>query len=649
MNSRFAYRVNTMLITNIYMRSQARRNIQHTLRNHTLYPFLILSTLLPFSFYMHRSKIPARGIELHSFSEYLAYYHADILPLAVLSLLLAGIRSARRLTLPILAPFYYLAVFDWTSWHTQGNTFFFSDVYRAIQLIIFYPEFLEQISPIFTVKAIVLFLLPFLIFTLLLLRPIQERCLFLLTYWRPWIVGITALYFGATIFLFNRQYANYNAIAFLALEQYRSVRLQSLAVDSQLMSEKFGHHLISLPSINTQSNTTKSGLRNVILFVIETAPEPFFPSIESLLTETNNSWLQKNAVIFTNHHSTHAESDRSNYSIISGKYPPMWKTRKWKSNMRYTDSLPKILKANHYENYLLVTAPLAFNNDYDMYRNLGFEFMEDIPSVKDLIIETEHGKTMDRTGLYPADRKLIARAKEVISQHKREKTSPFFMNIAPQSSHAPFHCPPDEIDQAQACATDQKKIAANAKWQFGLIKEIIDTLASHNLLSKTIIIVTGDHGIRSKQETSLFDNANLLQSSTFKVPLLIASEELNEMRRTQNHPTSHIDIAPSLLTLLDLKKKNYDFHGVNLFYPTERTIYLIGDGYLPVNGFMKNGMYFMENRSNGAIYASDRLDFTQENRQDLNRHSQRQVSGEILTLEAFLNQIYKNTTQNKIQ
>lgn len=608
---------------------------------------MILATLLPFSAYMHRSKIAARGIELHTFGDYLAYYHADILPLLLLCLLLAAAQSIRKYSLLILAPFYYLAVFDWASWHTQGNTFFFSDIYRAAQLIIYYPEFLEKISIAFKVKTLALFLLPAIIAIAFSLKPIQRLGVYLITSMRSFIIGITMLYLLITLFVFNQQYTNYNAITFLAHEQIRTLQLNELTIDPQQMATKFGHRSTPDDNTRTQSPSAHSGF-NVILFVMETIPYSLYPSFDSLITGSKNSWLKDNAVIFNNHHTTHPESDRSNYSILSGKYPPMWKTRQWKSDMQYGDSLPNILAMNNYDNYLLVTAPLSFNDDYEMYKNLGFEYMEDIPFVKNLLVKTKDKQTMDRTGLYPADENLIARSESIIEEHAKKKTSPFIMNIAPQSSHAPFHCPPDSEEIHFACANDQEKIIANAKWQFNLIKRITNALISNGLIDNTIIIITGDHGIRSKQETDLFDSASILQESTFKVPLLIAASNLDYLERTYDHPTSHIDIAPTILKLTGTNHST-DFHGVDLFTPQNRSLYLLGEGYLPVNGLLNDGQYFMKNRSSGAIYASTNLDFTAKQRRHLESSEQQQVEDELLQLEAFLNQIYSTEPESRIK
>lgn len=621
----------------IHMRSTAKDS--KSVPFPVYYPLLILITFWPVLAYMHRSKIAARGIELNYLREFASYYHADILPLLLYACLIAFFKRLRPFSILLLSPLYYLLVFDWFSWHTQGNAFFFSDIYRAIQLIIFYPEFIHQLSTVFKLKAAILLSFPIILGLIIMFSQLPVRLLAnkKLTERTVTLLVITCI--GATPFLINVHYLTYNSIIFFSKEQYRSHKLETLAVAPEKMRNHFGLQTQDVSPPRTAEPSLKNF--NVILYVMETIPQPLYPSMQQLIEETNSDWLKQNAIVFENHHSTHPESDRSNYSVITGKYPPMWKTRAWKSDMNYGDSLPNVLRSSGYTTYLLVTAPLAFNNDFDMYKNIGFEQMADIPAVKDLLTKTDNGYRMDRDGLYPADETLIEKATSTIQAHITNSKSPFLIYIAPQSSHAPFHCPPTAIEGG-ACDNDQEKINANATWQFNLLAKFINDIGESGITNNTILVVTGDHGIRSKQETALFTDANKLQESTFRVPLLMAAPNLRDIFFHTSEPSSHIDVTPTLLHILGIDASNYDFHGVDLATTRDRTIYFSGEGYLPANGFLRSGIYFMENRSNGARYASKTFNFDRNKRLAMSLEEQDHVSEELLSFEVFLNQIYSS-------
>ena len=115
----------------------------------------------------------------------------------------------------------------------------------------------------------------------------------------------------------------------------------------------------------------------------------------------------------------------------------------------------KFLNNQGYSTYFLGTAPLEFHNDRAMVERLGFE---NIYNVKETISARKivDGKSSwDRTKIYQFDDILIEEALKNISFHgAAKKANPFFMVLAPQSSHAPFQIPPGN---SKVTVTDDKE------------------------------------------------------------------------------------------------------------------------------------------------------------------------------------------------
>jgi hypothetical protein len=78
--------------------------------------------------------------------------------------------------------------------------------------------------------------------------------------------------------------------------------------------------------------------------------------------------------------------------------------------------------------------------------------------------------------------------------------------------------------------------------------------ATNGRLDKTIIVVTGDHGIRTATEDPSFEPHGLVPDYSFHVPLLIFAPKVLESQQTIQGVTSHVDIAPTVLDLLGIRE-----------------------------------------------------------------------------------------------
>lgn len=609
------------------------------IRNLPIYPFLALFAYLPFLLYMHRSKIGPRALEMDSLREQLAYYHADLALYALVACILWIAKPLRQWSLLLLTALYYLATFDWFSWHTQSKPFFFSDLYRAAQLIVYYPEFATELPNGFKARAAVLLAIPLMVVTLFRTRwfiKLTGQLHLPLTLLSG---AITAGVFILAPWLVSASYAHKNSLAHMISEQLYDRKLEGITADRETMKTVLGQHDTPLaPSRGTPSPTSD----NVIIFIIETAPFALYPNLDDLAARLDHSWLKNNSVVFNRHFATYPASDRASYSILSGLYPPMLHHNNWKGGMQYGDSLPRALATHGYTSYLFSTAPLSFYGDDLMYQKLGFTHLRDVERTKSLRVKTESGYRWDREKLYDMDEELIHMVITTLREHGNERSGPFMASIAPQSSHAPFTCPPAYANHPDACQSEAAKIRLNAEWQFGLIERLITELDASGLLGNTLLIITGDHGIRSKHESTSFMNPNLLQESTYHVPLMLASSRLGHTMSPFSHPTSHVDITPTALDLLGLNRDNSYFHGRNLFDASPRTVYFIGTGYSPASGFLQNNHYYMENRSNGLRLSAPTMNFNDRSQAVSDEKTQQTVQKELLKLEAFLRREYRN-------
>ncbi|MES9991076.1 MAG: sulfatase-like hydrolase/transferase [Candidatus Thiodiazotropha sp.] len=614
----------------------------------SIFPIVIFLCLFPFMFYLQRSRIDPRGISLESIYESLSYYHSQLSFYILLTTLIVFIPKIRKFSIIIICAFFVIDTFDWLSWHTQKRPFFFEDIYRAIQLIIYYPEFVTQLPTALKLKLAFLLSLPVIIYLFLRIDIIKKITI---QYHRSLItLGLSFFVITAISlpFLISSRYPLQNTFFYILYEGRYQAELSNLTINYNDIKERFGHTINGKTKPPSNSGPPNKKKPNIILFVIETAPYPYYPSFQSLIEEVDIPWLSKNSIFFNNHYTTNPVSDRSIYSLLAGKYPPADKGNDWKEDIYYGESLITSIAKNKYRSYFFSTAPFSFYNDFHMYSGLGFDVMKDIEKTKSLMEEIDGENVWKREGLYDMDKILISEVTQALDFHNEEYSDiPFFIGIAPQSSHAPFHCPPDFKQNPKSCADDKEKIKSNAIWQFNLLKQIVNKLSGQKILDNTIVVVTGDHGIRSEQESTLIKDQRLLDDITFHVPFLIATPLLQQINHPVQHPTTHADLAPTLINLIGASYQEGLFHGRDMFEDGERTIYFLGGNYSPVSGFVDSTGYYMENRSSFYHLFSNNLDFSKASEKYATSLKVKQkISKELLHLRAFLqSEYYKDSFQ----
>ena len=145
------------------------------------------------------------------------------------------------------------------------------------------------------------------------------------------------------------------------------------------------------------------------------------------------------------------------------------------------------------------------------------------------------------------------------------------------------------------------------------LNELLDVIAAARRLDRTVIAVTADHGLRTRAEYPPL-RVGFLSDVMFRVPLLIYAPRALSAPMTLEAPTSHIDLAPTLLALLGAPEAAARMHGVPVWQRTARDrLYVLGSAYGGADGFLENGRFYMHQSLSGAVYASDRFLFEDAN------------------------------------
>jgi hypothetical protein len=337
---------------------------------------------------------------------------------------------------------------------------------------------------------------------------------------------------------------------------------------------------------------------DVIVFVFETGPAELLPIDGNLDDFPNLRMLRDRAFVAPKHYTTYPFTSRALFSAFSSWYPSAF-------TKDFTDTfsdleVPGIARKLSSCGYKTVYySPSPWRRDYDvsMPRALGF------------------------VGLYFAHRAdddsrpwMAKRSEDLDSLHMLESDVEAWLSegqrymavFAPQLSHSPwFDVTPD--GRLKNVMERGRPLMA---LQDAYLGEIVKLLNAHHRLDKTLIVVVGDHGLRTRDEDP--DLAlGMLDDISFHVPMLVYAPQVLKASVTIPWLTSHVDISPTLLDLMGIDRQRDLEQGSPVWdaHLQERTTFLFARHLFNADGYHAHDGFVMWNTFFDMVYANSHLHF----------------------------------------
>ena len=167
------------------------------------------------------------------------------------------------------------------------------------------------------------------------------------------------------------------------------------------------------------------------------------------------------------------------------------------------------------------------------------------------------------------------------------------------------------------------------------LKEIVDQVRGAGRLQRTIIALTGDHGVRTRAEDPSLEPGTI-SDYMFRVPLLVYAPQTLSQTVVVSNPTSHIDLAPTILGLLGAAEPAGRMQGVPIWQraSTDR-IYFLAFAYGGADGFVQEGTYYMRQALSGAVSKSRDFSFADDEHVGPNDPAIPLVNGALEDLDAL--------------
>lgn len=346
---------------------------------------------------------------------------------------------------------------------------------------------------------------------------------------------------------------------------------------------------------------------NVLFFVFETAPARFLPADDALADLPNLARLRRNSFEADRHYSTYPYTDRAVFSLFSSWYPSGLMTNfQQQEPDLFVPGLPRLLASRGYATAYYEPYNWRADLEEEMFRAMGFQNPVFPDAASFPRPPREDGSQPEWKAVRLArDRATLSLLERDLDRWLSEKR-PFAAAFLPQVGHIPW---PDSDSDAQRKTFIERGRAMLAIQDIWL-GELMSLLERHGQLENTLIIVLGDHGVRTRQEDPNFASGRI-DDYVFHVPLLIYAPRALDHTERVPWLTSHIDVTPTLLDLLGVEQGREFEQGSAIWNPDlhRRTTFFLGHHLLGADGCYLGGQFFMWNYMSDAVYAGREMHF----------------------------------------
>jgi hypothetical protein len=365
---------------------------------------------------------------------------------------------------------------------------------------------------------------------------------------------------------------------------------------------------------------------NVVVFVLETGPAQAFDPLRDKEVAEPISELLSGSFFAESHYSTYPYTSQAVFSIFSGLYPVNIRKQLIANQSAQPFGWVEALRRVGYSTRTYAPFKDTFENDSRLFSLLGFErrFVPDVsdieaaPDVRSRVAAYLESLPVSAGGAHGRDR---ARLQDVLNRDlvtlQRLKADiagfvkngqPFVVSYLPQVGHGPWL---DIAGVKSVLLRGRNLIGLQLRW----LRELVEELRAAGVLDNTLILVTGDHGIRTTAEDPGFV-PTAISDYSFHVPFLLYAPMVLKAPMIVNEPTSHVDIAPTMLSLIGVKDYRWPLQGLPIWSGSvlaTRSIYLFGGEYFGSDGMYSNGMFYSCNAFSEVCQKSASLPFAGQN------------------------------------
>jgi arylsulfatase A-like enzyme len=297
-------------------------------------------------------------------------------------------------------------------------------------------------------------------------------------------------------------------------------------------------------------------------------------------------------VYFANHYTTWAMTAKATFSLQISEHP----YADWMPETLVNPSLPgraltDVLHDAGYFTAMINSDDLSYDRRTRFWKHHAVDLSLDLRS--------QPGRETAWKDSWGVDERLSIR--NLMDVTRKVKDRPFFVLYEMIAGHHPYACSAEH--QANMLPDDRANYRRALRFIDDRIRELYESFQAAGLADNTLFVVVADHGEGFGQHPeSMYHGAKIYQEEAL-VPMVMFGPQLAEVSSRVDWPTSHIDVAPTILGLLGLQPA-CTMKGRDLASSSEHAVVIMagrapGEQYGLVDGRWK---YVMEANGSELLY-----------------------------------------------
>jgi arylsulfatase A-like enzyme len=352
---------------------------------------------------------------------------------------------------------------------------------------------------------------------------------------------------------------------------FKSIVVYYFKSDISVHYEQGSYPLLQKSSDQFYSANIGKNKPNVFLIVVESLNQSIIHKTTEAGVEITPflNKLEKDSLVIEHFYANSIQSARGHASMFLSLMPSMAEKLTTKYDNIKTKSLANILNGYGYKSVIFHAYDLNdFDNVQHFFGSRGFE----MESVKPFIQDEDASFVWRSWG--PEDNVFFKRFFDYYDQTV-EDGIPMFVSLITVASHFPFSSVPDyrRLLYKQPINVHQEYANSLHLVDNG-IRVFFDELKKRGLYDNSIVIITSDHTIPMGEHGIYHQEAGYFEES-FRVPFYIHWPDGIKPQRIQGRPFSQMDIAPTILDLIDYDVSNHHMMGRSVFNPELNPVFLI--------------------------------------------------------------------------
>jgi arylsulfatase A-like enzyme len=280
---------------------------------------------------------------------------------------------------------------------------------------------------------------------------------------------------------------------------------------------------------------------NVVVIVLESIGQIYLrerPDAMPFLTSVGTS---RPGVYFGNHYTTWPMTIKASFSLFCSEHPYAdWERETVINPAIPCRALPDVAHDAGYFTAIVFSGDLAYDRRTRFLKHHELDVLLDS--------RNQPGREAVWKDSWGLDEQLTIR--NTLELVRGVKDRPFLVFYEMEAGHHPYACNAEHL--ANPLGDDRANYLRALRYVDDRIRDVYESFEREGLADDTLFVVVSDHGEGFGQHPdSFYHGAKIFQEEAL-VPLVMFGPQVAHLTATVPWPTSHIDVAPTILGLLGL-------------------------------------------------------------------------------------------------